>query len=780
MKRIAIVLMCLFAVHVHAVDKSRYDLVLPGSLAKSTGHQLQGAGFGSQMLKGEIMQASLITGGFFTIGTHKGLDDDSALDDLCGITFGHPYAMTSFPLVNIDGNWLKPDEATATLSELHPQKAAGRLWIASSLDDLDFEFSLSFSGDERQVILETVIRNNDTSPHQVGGGLVLDPALGKWGDGTLYLDEMAVQQDTVVVTAGPVYVWERPSDNERGGFPAVPGMGFTLQFEPAPGQLFCRNWPDVVQNAGPDGSGPSQWLYDCVLQSFWPVTQLAAGAVRTMTVTLSLQQPRFGNAPFMRWDLPRFLTTETRRLFPRQLTTTVCAGNAASAAYPDLMLEIGDHRLLESNTGASSFSLSRDGWAYVPVRLHTAEIYEERVASVTAVMTNRAGSVLDVLYRNVLIPAVPVSDTGLVVQVDSTFYGDDKINVVFNVEIEETGQKIFDLLPDQVFLYQNEKRIKDFSMEKFSGGGANMADIVFVLDCSGSMGDEIDAVRSNLGEFADSLVAGGYDFRIGVVTFSTTVDRVWDLSHTVEQIKTNLAGVGLWGGTEDSPLALYRASELSFRPGSRRTIIWITDEPYPEHSYTKQQIVERMLALGITVHGVGLTSLQTDWFNPIVLSTGGNFYNITGNFRDILLDVANMESQDRYHIAWPGSESVSNHIRIKVHYAGLGGQVQFYTDPPAAPSPPVRLACFPNPFNPVVKIRADMPADSKSSLSIYNLLGQQIRQFDVTPAVSKEILWDARDEFGRPVGAGAYFVQLVWRNGNGVRKQITRKILYVK
>jgi hypothetical protein len=204
------------------------------------------------------------------------------------------------------------------------------------------------------------------------------------------------------------------------------------------------------------------------------------------------------------------------------------------------------------------------------------------------------------------------------------------------------------LRKENVFLYENEKRVSKFEFDKYAKGGSSLADVVFVLAYSGSMSNEINWVRSYLGVFADSLKARGYDFRIGVATFSTAVDDAWDLTDDVEQIKRNLASVDLWGDVEDSTAALYRASQLSFWPGSRRNIIWITNEPYPEHSYTKQQIVDRMLAMDITVHGVGLTDLQTDWFNPIVLPTGGNFYDINGNFRDILLDVSRMASQDRY------------------------------------------------------------------------------------------------------------------------------------
>jgi hypothetical protein len=298
------------------------------------------------------------------------------------------------------------------------------------------------------------------------------------------------------------------------------------------------------------------------------------------------------------------------------------------------------------------------------------------------------------------------------------------------------------------------------------------------------MGNEINAVRENIVEFADSLVARGFDFRIGVVTFSTTVDDVWDLTNNVQQIQANLAGIQLWGGVEDSPAALYRATELSLRPGSKRTIIWITDEPYPEDRYTKEQIVDRMLSQDVTVHGVGLLELQTDWFDPIVLPTGGKFYDINGNFRDILLDISRLEASFLHRITYtsPSSGTGAQQIRLEVHYAGLGGEATIdYARSGVNTSRPA-LACYPNPFNPETRIVFENPANARGEVAIYNLLGQKVREFIVLPNQhAAEIVWDAHDQRRLPVAAGLYLVQLILRDKTGaLQAQATRKVLYVK
>jgi len=52
-----------------------------------------------------------------------------------------------------------------------------------------------------------------------------------------------------------------------------------------------------------------------------------------------------------------------------------------------------------------------------------------------------------------------------------------------------------------------------------SGGGSRMADIIFVLDVTGSMEDEITAVKNNMISFLQAIDSSDIDYRIGLVVF---------------------------------------------------------------------------------------------------------------------------------------------------------------------------------------------------------------------------------------------------------------------
>ena len=347
---------------------------------------------------------------------------------------------------------------------------------------------------------------------------------------------------------------------------------------------------------------------------------------------------------------------------------------------------------------------------------------------------------------------------------------------------QEEHLQFFIVSSINIFLYENDLRVEDFSLEKFSGGGTNLADVVFVLDVSGSMGDEKDQVVAYLEEFADSLEMRGFDYQIGLVTFSTDIDHVVDLTSDIASIRQTLNSIVLWGGVEDSPLALYTASELSFRSGSRRNIIWITDEEYPEHSYSVENVVNRMLSMDITVHGVGPLFLQTTWFNPIVIPTGGTFYNIDGNFRDILLDVTRLDAQDMYMLQYTTSRTQGENISLKleVHYGGLGGIKNYNFIPKSSTAAYYKLACYPNPFNPEINFQIQKPQHLTGDISIYNLLGQRIHKFELPAVTTHKIVWNGRNENGSPVGSGFYIVQLILRDSQEIKHRESTRILHLK
>ena len=84
---------------------------------------------------------------------------------------------------------------------------------------------------------------------------------------------------------------------------------------------------------------------------------------------------------------------------------------------------------------------------------------------------------------------------------------------------------------------------------------------------------------------------------------------------------------------------------------------------------------------------------------------------------------------------------------------------------------------FPNPFNPTTTLRFDLPEVSDATVTIFNMLGQKVRVFNMndTPAGYHSIKWNATNDYGDPIGAGVYLYQL--RANQFVK---TRKMVLLK
>ncbi|MEC7926936.1 MAG: FlgD immunoglobulin-like domain containing protein [Candidatus Neomarinimicrobiota bacterium] len=69
---------------------------------------------------------------------------------------------------------------------------------------------------------------------------------------------------------------------------------------------------------------------------------------------------------------------------------------------------------------------------------------------------------------------------------------------------------------------------------------------------------------------------------------------------------------------------------------------------------------------------------------------------------------------------------------------------------------------YPNPFNPVTTIRFDLPEDSDIRLTIYNLVGKEIRNLvsGEMPSGFNYIIWDGANNTGQAVSAGVYLFQI--------------------
>ena len=69
---------------------------------------------------------------------------------------------------------------------------------------------------------------------------------------------------------------------------------------------------------------------------------------------------------------------------------------------------------------------------------------------------------------------------------------------------------------------------------------------------------------------------------------------------------------------------------------------------------------------------------------------------------------------------------------------------------------------YPNPFNPVTTLRYDLPENSLVNITIYDMLGRQVKTLinQTQDAGYRSVIWDATNDYGKPVSAGIYLYQI--------------------
>ena len=84
---------------------------------------------------------------------------------------------------------------------------------------------------------------------------------------------------------------------------------------------------------------------------------------------------------------------------------------------------------------------------------------------------------------------------------------------------------------------------------------------------------------------------------------------------------------------------------------------------------------------------------------------------------------------------------------------------------------------YPNPFNPITKMNYNLPMRSKVNISIYNVLGQEIKTLvnEVQEYGYHSISWNGKDNFGRDMASGVYFTRMASKGFTQTKKMLLVK-----
>jgi len=189
----------------------------------------------------------------------------------------------------------------------------------------------------------------------------------------------------------------------------------------------------------------------------------------------------------------------------------------------------------------------------------------------------------------------------------------------------------------------SEKKV--VRMEMGQDSARARADLVFVIDTTGSMNEKIDALIETCQSFVDKLATRRIDWVAAVVGFGDLTvegDRIvaTPFSSSAERVKALLRGLPRYsgGGNEgESSLEALQAAldQPGYRPGAMKVVVLITDEPALQKKIRPSAMTGKLREAGAIAF---VLSPKINYFRSMAADTGGEWWNVDsgGDFSKIL------------------------------------------------------------------------------------------------------------------------------------------------
>ena len=255
--------------------------------------------------------------------------------------------------------------------------------------------------------------------------------------------------------------------------------------------------------------------------------------------------------------------------------------------------------------------------------------------------------------------------------------------IYMNVAIDTSGVGYPDLEQANFKVYENEVLQTEYFevTPPDSGGGYRLTDIIFLMDNSGSMAEEQNAVSNNVIDFVDNLKSSGIDFALGLCRYGSSsysgnpiIEDNGQLTRDAEYFKNNVWTRNVTSGSrEPGYYAITQSSSgFSFRPGSQKVFIIITDETPDQGSSSMNDALSACLNNSITLFAL-TESDHYSQFEPITSATNGDYFDIYSNFDDIFNFIVSQVSNTyliRYYSSDPFFNGIERFVEVVAQYQG--------------------------------------------------------------------------------------------------------------
>ncbi len=183
-----------------------------------------------------------------------------------------------------------------------------------------------------------------------------------------------------------------------------------------------------------------------------------------------------------------------------------------------------------------------------------------------------------------------------------------------------------------VFVYM----MKDIARTLAEASVTKKVDVVFVLDETASMTDNIRGIRAYVDFLFEAFDREGHDATFGLVTF-TDETRKYGRTDDLGTFKNWLFKIGVDGGGDIAEAGLdglmAAVTETKFRKGAQRFIVLASDGAFHDadyngkSDYSLDQVIETLQNAQVRVDVIGIDYLP---IRQIALATGGTWRAIPG------------------------------------------------------------------------------------------------------------------------------------------------------
>ncbi len=245
------------------------------------------------------------------------------------------------------------------------------------------------------------------------------------------------------------------------------------------------------------------------------------------------------------------------------------------------------------------------------------------------------------------------------------------VRTVTSVSVENNGKPVENLTAGDFSVSEEGTNIPIGTGQKACtftppGQGINrrLADIVFVVDNSGSMGFEQDDVVQNIEDFVDELRSRGVNSALGLTRYGQGAtgdlgqtsggpifENQGNLTTDDQFFKNNILARNITsGGTEPGYFATEQSvNNFTFRSGADKVFVVATDET-PAQRTGLADVDDARQAItgeGVTLYAATTSNLNED-FRPLTDATGGQIFDIFDPFATTVADAITGQTSSTY------------------------------------------------------------------------------------------------------------------------------------